>query len=218
MNEPDNPITIALREIAEQADPPGLSADAAWRAGRRRRWAAMAGSAATVAAAAVLVPLAVRGVIAAAPTTPAAASGAVTTLTETTSSPAGTMTVQVRYRSAQAGARLLSITYSGSLRRSRYVPAHPALVFTLKKPVAPDRVQLVVIVVKLTRRELRHFAGSVPLRPSVQGLPVVASTLTAVLGGPFSPITHHEHSTMQNSKRSQFHVLIQEVLLIIVRN
>jgi hypothetical protein len=217
MNEPDNPITHALREIAAQAGPPGLSADAAWRAGRRRRLAAMAAAAAAITAAAVLVPLAVHGVLggtAAAPTSPAAVPGVVTTLSETTSSPAGTMTVQVRFRPERTGARLLSITYWG---RSHASVRHPALVFALSKPVAPHHTALVDIAVKLTRSELRHFAGSVPLRPSVRRLPVVASTLTAFLGGPFGPMTHHEHSTMQNGKSSRFHVLIQEALLIIVR-
>jgi hypothetical protein len=64
MSDPDNPITIALRDMAEQAAPPHLRIDAAWRAGRRRRRAAVttsvAGAAAAVAAA-VLVPLALLG-------------------------------------------------------------------------------------------------------------------------------------------------------------
>jgi hypothetical protein len=213
MNEPDNPITIALREIAAQAAPPRLSADAAWRAGRRRRWAAMAVSAATVTAAAVLVPLAVRGVTAAAPTSPAAAPGG-TMLTETTSSPAGTMTVQVRYQPDRTGARLLSITYSGS---SHVSVRHPGLAFSLKEPVAAHRVEVVTIGIRLTQSELRHFTGSVPLRPSVRRLPVVASTLTAVLGGPFIPINHVKHDTTRHAKTHQFHILMQEGLLIIPR-
>ncbi len=65
MSDPDNPITIALRDMAEQAAPPRLRIDAAWRAGRRRRWAAIttsAAGAAAAAAAAVLVPLALLSV------------------------------------------------------------------------------------------------------------------------------------------------------------
>ena len=62
MNEPDDLITTALRDLARQAAPPRLSAEALWRTGRRRRWgsitAAAAGAAAATAAAA-LVPLAV---------------------------------------------------------------------------------------------------------------------------------------------------------------
>jgi hypothetical protein len=62
MNEPDDLITTALRDLARQAAPPRLSAEALWRAGRRRRWtaitAAAAGAAAATAAAA-LVPFAV---------------------------------------------------------------------------------------------------------------------------------------------------------------
>jgi hypothetical protein len=58
MNEHDL-ITTALRDLAGQAAPPRLSADVAWRAGRRRRWAAITGWAAGAAAVAALVPLAV---------------------------------------------------------------------------------------------------------------------------------------------------------------
>ena len=57
MSEQD-PITTALREIADQAAQPWLRTDATWRAGRRRRWTAITTSVAGAAAAAVLVPLA----------------------------------------------------------------------------------------------------------------------------------------------------------------
>jgi hypothetical protein len=62
MNEPDDLITTALRDLAGQAAPPRLSAEALWRTGRRHRWTAItaaAAGAATATAAAVLVPLAV---------------------------------------------------------------------------------------------------------------------------------------------------------------
>jgi hypothetical protein len=59
MTELDDPVTTALRDFAEQAAPPRLNADALWRAGRRRHWAAITASVAGVAAAAVLIPLAV---------------------------------------------------------------------------------------------------------------------------------------------------------------
>ena len=59
MTELDDPITTALRDLAEQAAPPRLNADALWRAGRRRRWAAITAPVAAVAAVAVLVSLAV---------------------------------------------------------------------------------------------------------------------------------------------------------------
>ena len=62
MNEPDDLITTALRDLARQAAPPRLSAEALWRTGRRRRWAAIttaAAGAAAATAAAALVPLAV---------------------------------------------------------------------------------------------------------------------------------------------------------------
>jgi hypothetical protein len=64
MSDPDNPISIALRDMAEQAAPPRLQIDAAWRAGRRRRRAVVTTSVAgavAAAAAAVLVPLALLG-------------------------------------------------------------------------------------------------------------------------------------------------------------
>ncbi len=70
MSGTEGPITSALREIAEQATAPRLRAEAAWRAGRRRRWAPVAASAATIAAAAVLAPLAVLGHQAAGPPGP----------------------------------------------------------------------------------------------------------------------------------------------------
>jgi hypothetical protein len=57
-------IADALREIADQAGAPRPMADAAWRAGRRRRLAALTASAVTAAAvlaAAVLLPLAAQG-------------------------------------------------------------------------------------------------------------------------------------------------------------
>jgi len=57
-------IADALREIAAEEGPPGPMADAAWRAGRRRRLAALTASAVTAAAvlaAAVLLPLAAQG-------------------------------------------------------------------------------------------------------------------------------------------------------------
>jgi hypothetical protein len=61
MNDNDNSIASVLRDIADQASPPRLSADAAWRAGRRRRWAPVAAAAAVTAAAAALIPLAALG-------------------------------------------------------------------------------------------------------------------------------------------------------------
>jgi hypothetical protein len=59
MTELDGIVTTALRDLAEQAAPPRLNAGALWRAGRRRRWAAITAPVAAVAAVAVLVPLAV---------------------------------------------------------------------------------------------------------------------------------------------------------------
>lgn len=54
MREADQLIVGALRDIAAEAGPPGPVADAAWRAGRRRRLAWRAVSAASIAAAIAL--------------------------------------------------------------------------------------------------------------------------------------------------------------------
>ncbi len=51
MSEPEHPITTALRDLADQAAPPGIRVDAAWRAGRRRRRAAIITPAVAMAAA-----------------------------------------------------------------------------------------------------------------------------------------------------------------------
>jgi len=64
MSGPEEMIADALREIAAQAGVPRPMADAAWRAGRRRRLAALTASAVAGAAAivaAVLLPLAAHG-------------------------------------------------------------------------------------------------------------------------------------------------------------
>ena len=64
MSGPEEMIADALREIATQAGAPRPMADAAWRAGRRRRLAALTASAvagAAVIVAAVLLPLAAHG-------------------------------------------------------------------------------------------------------------------------------------------------------------
>ena len=54
MRDADQVIAGALRDIAAEAGPPGPVADAAWRAGRRRRLAALAASAASIAGAIAL--------------------------------------------------------------------------------------------------------------------------------------------------------------------
>jgi hypothetical protein len=50
MNDPDNQITTALRDLADQASAPRINVDAAWRAGRRRRRAVVITPAAMAAA------------------------------------------------------------------------------------------------------------------------------------------------------------------------
>jgi len=61
MSDLDDPIIAALGDLAGQAGPPRLRVDATWRAGRRRRWAAITTSVAGAAAVAVTIPLAVLG-------------------------------------------------------------------------------------------------------------------------------------------------------------
>ena len=65
MSGPEEMIADALREIAAQAGAPRAMADAAWRAGRRRRLAALTASAvagaAAIVAAVLLLPLAAHG-------------------------------------------------------------------------------------------------------------------------------------------------------------
>jgi DNA-binding beta-propeller fold protein YncE len=62
MSDPEHPITTALRDLADQAAPPHIRVDAAWRAGRQARRAAIITSAAVIAliAAAAAVPAAIH--------------------------------------------------------------------------------------------------------------------------------------------------------------
>ena len=91
MRDADQLIAGALRDIAAEAGLPGPVADAAWRAGRRRRLATLAASAASVAGAivlalAVVLPLtAARG-----PAAPPGAAGRVVSITLSPVTPAST--------------------------------------------------------------------------------------------------------------------------------
>jgi hypothetical protein len=51
MSDPEHLITTVLCDLADQAAPPRIQVDAAWRAGRRRRWAAIGTPAVALAAA-----------------------------------------------------------------------------------------------------------------------------------------------------------------------
>ena len=53
MSDPEHPIATALRDLADQAGPPHIRVDAAWRAGRQARRAAIITSAAAIAVIAV---------------------------------------------------------------------------------------------------------------------------------------------------------------------
>ena len=59
MNEPGELIAYALREIADQAPAPRPMADAAWRAGHRRRHLSVIATSAVIAAAAITIAVAV---------------------------------------------------------------------------------------------------------------------------------------------------------------
>ena len=59
MNEPGELIADALREIADQAAAPRPMADAAWRAGHRRRHLSVIATSAVIAAAAITIAVAV---------------------------------------------------------------------------------------------------------------------------------------------------------------
>ena len=91
MRDADQLIAGALRDIAAKAGLPGPVADAAWRAGRRRRLAALTASAASVAGAivlalAVVLPLAAaRG-----PAVPPGPPGRVVSITLSPVTPAST--------------------------------------------------------------------------------------------------------------------------------
>jgi DNA-binding beta-propeller fold protein YncE len=63
MSDPEHPITTALRDLADQSGPPHIRVDAAWRAGRQARRAAIITSAAVIAviAVAAAVPAAILG-------------------------------------------------------------------------------------------------------------------------------------------------------------
>ena len=88
MRDADQLIAGALRDIAAEAGLPGPVADAAWRAGRRRRLAVLAASAASVAAAIVLA-LAVVLPLTAAPAPPGG-PGRVVSITLSPVTPAST--------------------------------------------------------------------------------------------------------------------------------
>jgi SecD-like export protein len=88
VRDADQLIAGALRDIAAEAGLPGPVADAAWRAGRRRRLAVLAASAASVAGAIVLA-LAVVLPLTAAPAPPGA-PGRVVSITLSPVTPAST--------------------------------------------------------------------------------------------------------------------------------
>ena len=99
MREADQLIADALRDIAAEAGRPGPVADAAWRAGRRRRLTVLAASAASIAGAitlavAVVLPLTATPGAVSPPTPPSA-------LVSITLSPATPASLDVLDRAAQ---------------------------------------------------------------------------------------------------------------------
>ena len=99
MKEADQLIAGALRDIAAEAGLPGPVADAAWRAGRRRRLATLAASAASIAGA-IALALTVVLPLAAAPG-PASPPGPPTRLVSITLSPASPASTHVLAAAAQ---------------------------------------------------------------------------------------------------------------------
>jgi preprotein translocase subunit SecD len=89
VRDADQLIAGALRDIAAEAGPPGPIAEAAWRAGRRRRLAVLAASAASIAAA-IALALAVALPLAAAPgpASPPGPSGPLVSITLSPATPA----------------------------------------------------------------------------------------------------------------------------------
>ena len=100
MRDADQLIAGALRDIAAEAGLPGPVADAAWRAGRRRRLAALAASAGSIAAAITLALVVVL------PLTTAPGPATSGTGTET-------ITGQVSGAAADAADPAISLTYRG---------------------------------------------------------------------------------------------------------
>ena len=99
MRDADQLIAGALRDIAAEAGLPGPVADAAWRAGRRRRLAVLAASAASIAAA-IALALAVVLPLTAAPG-PAASRGPAGRVVSITLSPARPASTGVLAAAAQ---------------------------------------------------------------------------------------------------------------------
>jgi len=91
VREADELIAGALRDIAAEAGLPGPVADAAWRAGRRRRLAVLAASAASIAAAIALALAVVLPLTAApGPASPPAPPSPVVSITLSPATPAST--------------------------------------------------------------------------------------------------------------------------------
>ena len=91
MREADQLIAGALRDIAAEAGLPGPVADAAWRAGRRRRLAMLAASAASIAAAIALALTVVLPLTAApGPASPPGPPGRLVSITLSPARPAST--------------------------------------------------------------------------------------------------------------------------------
>jgi preprotein translocase subunit SecD len=134
VRDADQLIAGALRDIATAAGPPGPLADAAWRAGRRRRLAVLAASAASVAAV-IALALAVVLPLTAAPG-PASPPGRPSPLVSITLSPATPASTEVLARAAQLlGQRAASL----HLQDTRALVLGPDVVLT---GPAADQAQL----------------------------------------------------------------------------
>jgi preprotein translocase subunit SecD len=166
-------IAGALRDIAAEAGLPGPVADAAWRAGRRRRLAVLAASAASIAGAivlalAVVLPLtAARG-----PAAPPGPPGRVVSITLSPATPAST---EVLARAAQLlGQRAAHLHLPSTQARV----SGPDIVLT---GPAADQAQLQAIAV----------AGVLNLRQVLLYQPYSGTTPAATTYGDASLVNQH---------------------------
>jgi preprotein translocase subunit SecD len=139
VRDADQLIAGVLRDIAAEAGLPGPVADAAWRAGRRRRLAVLAASAASIAAA-VALALAVVLPLTAAPG-PASPPAPPSRLVSITLSPATPTGMDVLARAAQLLGQRAALLH---LRSTRAQVLGPDVVLT---GPAADQAQLKAIAV-----------------------------------------------------------------------
>ena len=178
MSGPQEMIADALREIAAQAGAPGPIADAAWRAGRRRRLATLTASAvagaAMIVAAVLLLPLATHGQP---PSRPASQPG-----------PAAPISLRspIQFRQVAAISNASCPAGSGGLpdsaaRACVYLTGTGMTVTALQSvQVVPSGTGGYLLDILLTRAETGPFAA---LTQKVSGLPSPRNQLAIIIDG-----------------------------------